>query len=81
MQPLVITLNAIALAATLYGDAGLKLVAIALVVMVPIANASCIAVMEYALPREMGASAWTKLAAVFKNPKKQSYRGKCQPQG
>lgn len=58
----------IALAATLYGDAGLKLVAIALAVMVPIANASCIVVMEYALPRATGASAWSKLAAVLKNP-------------
>ncbi len=58
----------IALATTLYGDSGLELVAIALAVMVPIANASCIVVMEYALPRATTASAWSKLAAVIKNP-------------
>lgn len=58
----------IALATTLYGDAGLELVAIALAVMVPIANTSCIVVMEYALPRDTAASAWTKLLAVIKNP-------------
>ncbi|MGR3913667.1 MAG: AEC family transporter [Gammaproteobacteria bacterium] len=58
----------IGLATTLYGDAGLELVAIALAVMVPIANVSCIVVMEYALPREAAASAWSKLAAVVKNP-------------
>ncbi|MGR3984822.1 MAG: AEC family transporter [Gammaproteobacteria bacterium] len=59
---------AIALATTLYGNAGLALVAIALAVMVPIANVSCIVVMEYALPRDTAASAWSKLAAVVKNP-------------
>ncbi|MGI9310757.1 MAG: AEC family transporter [bacterium] len=58
----------IALATALYGDAGLELVAIALAVMVPIANASCIVVMEYALPRAHNASAWAKAAAVLKNP-------------
>jgi len=58
----------IALAATLYGDAGLELVAVALAVMVPLANVSCIVVMEYALPRGAGASTGAKWAAVFKNP-------------
>ncbi len=58
----------IALAATLFGDAGLNLVAIALAVMVPIANVSCIVVMEYALPRAAAATAWSKAAAVVKNP-------------
>lgn len=57
----------IALAANLYGIAGLEWVAIALAVMVPIANASCIAVIAHALPRgDMSASA--KFAAVIKNP-------------
>jgi len=58
----------IALAATLYGDAGLQVVAVALAVMVPLANVSCIVVIEYALPRGAGTSARAKLAAVFKNP-------------
>ncbi|MDD9875494.1 MAG: AEC family transporter [Gammaproteobacteria bacterium] len=58
----------IALAAALYGDAGLELAAVALAVMVPIANVSCIVVMEYALPYGAGTSMRAKLAAVLKNP-------------
>ena len=62
----------IALAATLYGDAGLNFVAIALAVMVPIANISCIVVMEIALTRTLphadATSSWSKSAAVIKNP-------------
>lgn len=57
----------IALVATLYGDEGMSLIAVALAVMVPLANVSCIFVMEYALGRE--ASSWSKkLLAVAKNP-------------
>ncbi|MDD9811257.1 MAG: AEC family transporter [Gammaproteobacteria bacterium] len=58
----------LALAATLYGDAGLELVAVALAVMVPLANVSCIVVIEYALPRGAGTSMRAKLTAVLKNP-------------
>ena len=58
----------LALAATLYGDAGLEVVAVALAVMVPLANVSCIVVIEYALPRGAGASMRAKLTAVLKNP-------------
>ena len=58
----------IALATSIYGDAGLSLVAIALAVMVPIANISCIVVMEYALPRDATTSVSAKLSAVIKNP-------------
>lgn len=58
----------IALATSLYGNVGLNLVAIALVVMIPIANISCIVVIEYALPRDSATSFWSKLVAVIKNP-------------
>ncbi|MDD9885397.1 MAG: AEC family transporter [Gammaproteobacteria bacterium] len=58
----------LALAATLYGDTGLEVVAVALAVMVPLANISCIVVIEYALPRSAGASMRAKLTAVLKNP-------------
>ena len=58
----------IALAATLYGDAGLNFVAIALAVMVPIANISCIVVMAYVLPSADATSSWSKSVAVIKNP-------------
>ena len=57
----------IALAATLYGDAGMNLVAVALAVMVPLANVSCIVVLEYTLNRAVS-SWWVKLRAVLKNP-------------
>ena len=58
----------IALAASLYGDTGLNFVAIALAVMVPIANISCIVVMAYVLPSADATSSWSKSVAVIKNP-------------
>ena len=57
----------IAVVSTVYGDSGMSLVAVALAVMVPIANVSCIVVLETALARDT--SSWTdKCIAVTKNP-------------
>jgi malonate transporter and related proteins len=57
----------IALVTTLYGTAGMSIVAVALAIMVPIANISSIIVMEHSLNRE--ASSWTARSfAVLTNP-------------
>jgi malonate transporter and related proteins len=57
----------IALVTTLYGNAGMSIVAVALAIMVPIANISSIIVMEHSLNRE--ASSWkARSFAVLTNP-------------